>query len=77
MQRRKPVGRLRSLAVLAALGVSVLGAGIPASAANQGDQLPPGLVKQNLVEADDTVARGWDWTAGDDGVSSLGWNWAR
>ena len=77
MQPRKQIGRIRSLAVLAALGVSVIGGAIPASAANDADRLPPGLEKQGRIEASDTTARGWDWADDEGGVSTLGWNWAR
>lgn len=77
MQSRK-IGRLRTVAVLAALGVSVLSGALPASAANDGGHLPPGLVKQDLIQADDSLARGWDFSpTGGGNVSTLGWNWAR
>ena len=86
MRSRKPIGRIRTLAVLAALSVSVLGGALPASAADDSRQLPPGLARQGLVQADDSLARGWDWADADDAddadsdggtVSTFGWNWAR
>ena len=69
--KTRRVGRIRALAVLVALSVSVLASAIPADAAavSSNNEQPQGWVWTN----DSADARGWVWT--DAPAKNRGWVW--